>query len=94
MFGPIEGRDPFGDSANAGATSDQKDTGESGGRVALPVCREVVLRAYGEKRVGNAPQFPVEMEGHISDFLNNEAMDTGAIVPATIQGRSLTAAIR
>jgi membrane carboxypeptidase/penicillin-binding protein len=36
--------------------------GETGGRVALPVFREVALRVYAEKLVGPAPQFPAQME--------------------------------
>jgi penicillin-binding protein 1A len=53
--------------------------GETGGRVALPVFREVVLRAYGEKRVGPAPPFPAEMEQHINAFLKDDATDTTVI---------------
>jgi membrane peptidoglycan carboxypeptidase len=52
---------------------------ETGGRVALPVFKEVVLRAYGEKRVGPAPRFPAEMEQHIDAFLKNDAFETPAI---------------
>ena len=38
---------------------------ETGGRVALPVFKEVVLRAYGEKVLGPAPRFPAEIERDI-----------------------------
>jgi penicillin-binding protein 1A len=55
-------------------------SGETGGRVALPVFREIVLRAYGEKLVGPVPHFPAEMEQHISEFLNNDKMDTTPIL--------------
>jgi membrane peptidoglycan carboxypeptidase len=53
--------------------------GETGGRVALPVFKEVVLRAYGEKLLGPVPRFPVEMEQRINAFLKNEVIDTTAI---------------
>jgi penicillin-binding protein 1A len=51
-------------------------SGETGGRVALPVFKEVVLRAYGEKLVGPVPRFPAEIEEHINVFLKNNT--TGA----------------
>jgi penicillin-binding protein 1A len=35
---------------------------ETGGRVALPVFRAIVLHAYGEKLVGPVPRFPPEMD--------------------------------
>ena len=54
-------------------------TGETGGRVALPVFKEVVLRAYGEKLLGPAPRFPAEMEQRIDVFLENSVVDTAAI---------------
>ena len=52
---------------------------ETGGRVALPVFKEVVLRAYGEKVLGPAPRFPAEIERDIDVFLQNDAADTTAI---------------
>jgi membrane carboxypeptidase/penicillin-binding protein len=54
-------------------------TKETGARVALPVFKETVLRAYGEKLVGPVPRFPAEMEQHIDVFLKNDVMDTTAI---------------
>jgi penicillin-binding protein 1A len=42
---------------------------ETGGRVALPVFREIVLHAYGEKLVGPVPRFPAEMEQRINVYL-------------------------
>ena len=54
-------------------------SGETGGRVALPVFQEVLLRAYSQKLLGPAPRFPVEMEQHISAFLEADAMATVAI---------------
>jgi len=52
---------------------------ETGARVALPVFREVMLKAYGAKLVGRVPRFPAEMELHIDAFLRNDLMDTIAI---------------
>ncbi len=52
---------------------------ETGGRVALPVFKDVVLRAYGGKLVGPVPQFPAEMEQHIDVFLKDDVVDTTAI---------------
>jgi penicillin-binding protein 1A len=50
-------------------------SGETGGRVALPVFKEVVLRAYGEKLVKPVTRFPAEMEQNIDVFLKNAEMD-------------------
>jgi membrane carboxypeptidase/penicillin-binding protein len=55
-------------------------SGETGGRVALPVFREIVLRVYGEKLLGPVPRFPAEMEQHISKFLDNDQMDATPIL--------------
>jgi membrane peptidoglycan carboxypeptidase len=52
-------------------------SGETGGRLALPVFKEVVLRAYSKKLVGPVPQFPPEMEQHIDEFLKNSAVEGG-----------------
>jgi penicillin-binding protein 1A len=48
--------------------------GETGGVVALPVFREILLGAYGEKLVGRAPQFPAAMEERIADYLNGNSV--------------------
>ncbi len=42
---------------------------ETGGRVALPVFKELMLRVYREKLVGPVPTFPAEMEQNINDYL-------------------------
>jgi penicillin-binding protein 1A len=42
---------------------------ETGGRVALPVFRALMLRVYREKLVGPVPQFPAQMEQNITDYL-------------------------
>ena len=42
---------------------------ETGGRVALPVFRELMLSVYGERIVGPAPAFPDQIEQHITRYL-------------------------
>jgi penicillin-binding protein 1A len=42
---------------------------ETGGRLALPVFKELMLQVYREKLVGPAPTFPTQMEQNISDYL-------------------------
>lgn len=46
---------------------------ETGGRAALPVFREVMLRTYQAKLVGPAPSFPAEMEKNIDAYLSGES---------------------
>jgi membrane peptidoglycan carboxypeptidase len=48
---------------------------ETGGRVALPVFREIVLSAYRDKLVGPAPRFPPEMEQRIDVYLQGDLVD-------------------
>jgi hypothetical protein len=43
--------------------------GETGGRLALPVFRELMLAIYDGKIVGNAPAFPAWMEARITAAL-------------------------
>jgi len=45
---------------------------ETGGRVALPVFREIMLRAYRDKLLGPVPNFPSEMEQNIKAYLNGD----------------------
>jgi len=52
---------------------------ETGGRVALPVFREVMLEAYRSKIAGPVPSFPQEMERRITRYL-----DGNARAPATL----------
>lgn len=48
---------------------------ETGGRAALPVFEEVMLKIYQGKLFGNPPAFPSEIEQNISNYLvNAEAM--------------------
>jgi membrane carboxypeptidase/penicillin-binding protein len=57
---------------------------ETGGRTALPVFREIILRVYQEKLVGPAPQFPAEMEENIDAYLRGDLPlndETGFVQP-------------
>jgi penicillin-binding protein 1A len=45
---------------------------ETGGRVALPVFREVMLNAYRDGIVGATPVFPVLIEEHITHYLQGD----------------------
>jgi len=42
---------------------------ETGGRAALPIFREIMLRVYKDKLVGPVPQFPREIEDRIDAYL-------------------------
>jgi penicillin-binding protein 1A len=50
---------------------------ETGGRVALPVFKELMLKVYREKLVGPAPTFPAQMERNISDYLAGDSIAKG-----------------
>jgi penicillin-binding protein 1A len=50
---------------------------ETGGRVALPVFKEIMLGVYREKLIGPVPEFPAHTEQRISAYLNGDP-----IVPA------------
>jgi len=43
---------------------------ETGGRAALPVFREVMLKTYQAKLVGPVPVFPASMESNIAEYLS------------------------
>jgi penicillin-binding protein 1A len=45
---------------------------ETGGRAALPVFRELMLKIYQEKLVGPAPPFPADMEKSIDAYLRGD----------------------
>jgi penicillin-binding protein 1A len=45
---------------------------ETGGRAALPVFREVMLKTYQAKLVGLVPSFPADMEKNIQTYLSGE----------------------
>ena len=48
--------------------------GETGGRTALPVFREIVARVYKDGLVGTAPRFPRDMEDRIDAYLATPAV--------------------
>jgi len=59
---------------------------ETGGRTALPIFREIVVRLYGERLVGTVPQFPREMEDRISAYLAASASPETAALAALAPG--------
>jgi penicillin-binding protein 1A len=46
---------------------------ETGGRVALPVFKEIMLKAYREKLIGLVPKFPARMEQSINAYLEGDS---------------------
>jgi membrane peptidoglycan carboxypeptidase len=48
---------------------------ESGGRLALPVFREIMLGVYREKLTGPTPEFPVLMEQNITGYLTGNPVE-------------------
>jgi penicillin-binding protein 1A len=60
---------------------------ETGGRVALPVFKEIILRVYREKLVGPVPEFPAQMEQSIDLYLKGDPRGDAAMpllgTPAT-----------
>lgn len=52
---------------------------ETGGRVALPVFRELMLNVYRERIVGPAPAFPEQIEQHITRYLLGDAVTITAL---------------
>jgi membrane peptidoglycan carboxypeptidase len=51
---------------------------ETGGRVALPVFKEVMLRVYREKLAGPAPEFPAQMEESINNYLKGDSIESAS----------------
>jgi penicillin-binding protein 1A len=47
---------------------------ETGGRTALPIFREIMLRVYQDQLVGRAPRFPSEIEEGINQYLAMQAV--------------------
>jgi penicillin-binding protein 1A len=63
---------------------------ETGGRTALPIFREIMLRVYKDALVGTVPQFPREMEDRIDEYLATPGTETaGAVAPLGIEQRRL-----
>ncbi len=56
---------------------------ETGGRIALPVFKDIVLSAYGKKLVGPVPRFPTEMEQRIDVYLKGAPVETTSAAPST-----------
>jgi penicillin-binding protein 1A len=54
---------------------------ETGGRLALPVFQEVMLKVYRDKIVGPLPTFPPQMEQRITRYLEGHAPPVVAEVP-------------
>lgn len=48
---------------------------ETGGRVALPVFREIMLGIYQRRLAGSVPAFPALMEHHITNYLNGDLFE-------------------
>jgi penicillin-binding protein 1A len=59
---------------------------ETGGRVALPVFKEIMLKIYREKLVGPVPDFPTEIEQSISIYLNSDPVETAPVADASLAG--------
>jgi penicillin-binding protein 1A len=70
---------------------------ETGGRTALPIFREIMLRVYKDQLVGRAPRFPRAIEDGINQYLALQAPSAAspveppgpgpAPVPGTPRGR-------
>lgn len=56
---------------------------ETGGRAALPIFREIMLRVYADQLVGPAPRFPRAIEDGIDRYLAGQAAQeaTPAVEP-------------
>ncbi len=46
---------------------------ETGGRAALPIFRDIMIRVYKDQLVGRAPRFPREIEDGIDQYLATQA---------------------
>jgi penicillin-binding protein 1A len=53
--------------------------GETGGRAALPVFRETVLRAYGSRLLGRPPAFPKDLERGIDEYIVARSLTPGGV---------------
>jgi len=52
---------------------------ETGGRVALPVFKQLMLSVYREKLLGPVPEFPAQMERSINAYLKGDSVETTAM---------------
>jgi penicillin-binding protein 1A len=55
---------------------------ETGGRLALPVFKELMLKVYRDNLVGAVPKFPRQMEQNINDYLAGGSVATGESLSA------------
>lgn len=62
--------------------------GETGGRVALPVFREIMLRVYREKLAGPVPEFPPQMEQNINTYLKGDSAGIAAVADTSLAAMS------
>ena len=58
---------------------------ETGGRVALPVFRELMLKMYSDTLAGPVPAFPDQMEQRITRYLDGDAPALSAITRADVR---------
>jgi penicillin-binding protein 1A len=64
---------------------------ETGGRVALPVFKEIMLKVYREKLTGPVPKFPARMEQSINAYLDGESPESADMPVLSLSGiRALT----
>lgn len=61
---------------------------ETGGRVALPVFKEIMLRVYREKLAGPVPEFPAQMEQNINAYLKGKSAATAAVTDTSFAAMS------
>ena len=64
---------------------------ETGGRVALPIFRELMMQIYGGHILGAAPAFPDPMEQRITRYLHPEAAPADATAVAATKVGSVVA---
>ena len=67
---------------------------ETGGRTALPIFREIMLRVYERRLVGPVPSFPREIEEGIDRYLARHARRSGRrrrtqLIPQSAVGLTL-----
>ncbi|MBU2692399.1 MAG: hypothetical protein KJ970_15860 [Candidatus Eisenbacteria bacterium] len=61
---------------------------ETGGRIALPVFKEIMLRVYRENLVGSVPKFPAQMEQNISAYLKGDPTESAAVTDTFLASMS------
>lgn len=61
---------------------------ETGGRVALPVFKEIMLRVYRDKLLGPVPEFPAQMERSINAYLKGDSVETTTMADSSLAARS------